>query len=72
MDELPPCTVCGKPSVTRDGRHLCKKCLMRWVCRETPIGYGRPRSADARQDESREPSPWGELNVRRMEDAGND
>lgn len=72
-EQLPPCTECGKPSVTRDGRHWCRGCLMRWIYRENPIAESRSyRPPEAKQDMAREPSPWNELNVRLLEDGGND
>lgn len=70
---VPPCTQCGRKSVTRDGRHWCRSCLMKWVFSQTPIEYPpRYRPPEAKQDMAREPSPWNELNVRLLEDAGND
>lgn len=68
---LPPCTECGKPSVTRDGRHLCKKCLRKVIQAETPIhgGYwGGFRTRDMREAPGHDSSPGGENAIRAWED----
>lgn len=68
----PPCTECGKPSVTKDGRHWCRGCLRRWIEQQSPIKRGRTRTPDEREDKRREPDPWQELNLRILEDGCND
>ncbi len=62
------CTECGKPSVTRDGRHLCLKCLRAACRKDTPTtGWHKGRGPGASQAYEGEPSPWGENAVRHLE-----
>lgn len=62
-----PCSKCGRPSVTRDGR-FCLKCLRAWLDEDTPLVWYRSRSADQRQAREFEPSPWQENAIRFLED----
>lgn len=63
------CSECGKPSVTKDGRHLCMKCLRKSIRRDTPVPgmYSRSRGPDKRAESEGDPSPWRENAVRHME-----
>jgi hypothetical protein len=73
MSEPAVCTECGKrPPITKDGRHLCRACLLAAIRRANPIRQTRYRDRDERQAMSGESDPWGELGVRLLEDAGND
>ena len=71
MDEsAAQCGECGKPSVTKDGRALCLKCLRAAIRQETPMAgcyRGAGRGADHRQAGEAEPSPWAENAVRHLE-----
>ena len=69
------CTECGKPAVTKDGRHLCMKCLKKAINATTPIPglyKGRGRGPDHREYKGKDPGPWYENNVRGMEDGRDD
>jgi len=61
------CTECGKPAVTRDGRHLCLKCLKQAIAAVNPVPPPSNRSRDHKAAPEYEPSPWGENAIRHLE-----
>lgn len=64
------CTECGKElAVTKDGRHLCRKCLKKAINHENPMTgcyKGMYRTADHKQASDGD-SPWMENAVRDLE-----
>jgi predicted amidophosphoribosyltransferase len=63
------CANClSKPAVTRDGR-FCSPCLKKMVRAMNPGATWPTRcKADQQHGYERDPSPWGEIAVRAMED----
>ena len=63
------CADCGKyPAVTNDGL-FCLACLRKRIKDENPIPYTKFRTSEQKQAPEFDPSPWGENNVRHLEDS---
>mgnify|MGYP001609119091 CR=1 FL=1 len=62
------CAECGRnPAITTD-RRFCNKCLKALIAKISPGSTTHGfRSDQEREDRSREPSPWQEDAIRRME-----
>jgi hypothetical protein len=62
------CEVCGKESVTKDGRNLCLKCLRAAIRAETHVPWSYGRGGGKRQAfDSGDNNPWGDNAVRALE-----
>jgi hypothetical protein len=62
------CVDCVTKIAETNDLRFCVWCLRKRIEYENPIPYTKPRTKDQKQAYEGDPNPWGENNVRHMED----